>query len=235
MKDTVLVILAGGQGKRLASVFDAPKVLLPFGDKTLIEWTLDAFAACGLREAAIVVGWKADTVQDRLGREYNGVHLHYWRNLQYETTGAGYGLSLATSQWAGRACVIMEGDQLLHPWLIRDFAEGPNDCIPVKVGPTELGEETVVVGRKGKVDRLVWPAWQVKAGEKVVGEAIVMIKLSAKSSLQLSYHLDGGEIIAPLNHLGLSYMETAYPWIEIDTPADLERAREIHRRIVESL
>lgn len=228
-----MVILAGGEGKRLG--LDEPKVLLEFGGRTLAEWTLGAFAAAGVKEAVLVTGWKADLVEKRLGDAYNGVGVHYVMNRWYGETGAGYGLLLARSRWAGRPCVVMEGDQLLHPFIIRELMEGPEDCLPVKAGRPDLGEETVVVGQNGKVERLVWPATNVEGNEAIVGEAIVMARLSAESSRELAGCLGLGEIIEPLNALNLRYFETGLPWIEIDTPEDLERAREIHRRIEEQL
>jgi choline kinase len=235
MAEPILVVLAGGEGKRLAPVFDRPKILLEFGGRCLVEWTLDAFAEAGGQEAVLVTGWKSKVVERRLGDEYNGVSIHYVVNRFYKETGAGYGLLLARAKWAGKPCIIMEGDQLLHPFIVWELMEGPEDCLPAKAGRPELVEETVVVGSRGKVDRLVWPASNVGGDDPVVGEAIVMIKLSAENSRRLVNYLGMGEIIEPLNALDLHYFATGLPWIEIDTPEDLERAKEIHRRIEEHL
>lgn len=229
-----LVILAGGEGKRLAPVLDKPKVLLEFGGRTLAERTLDAFASAGVREAVFVTGWKGSLIEERLGDEHNGVNIRYVNNPYYKATGAGYGLLLARARWAGRPCVVMEGDQLLHPALVGKLMEGPDDCLLADTGKPELGEETVVVGRKGKVERLIWPATNARKNEAIVGEAIVMVKLSAESSRKLVGHLGMGEVIEPMNALDLRYLETGgLPWIEIDTLEDLERAEEIHRQIEE--
>lgn len=236
VETAVLIILAGGEGKRLALAFDKPKVLLEFGGRTLAEWALDTFAAVGGEEAVMVTGWKASLIEERLGDVHNGIRIRYVVNRFYEETGAGYGLLLARARWAGRPCIIMEGDQLLHPALAQKLMDGPDDCILVDTtDKSELGEETVVVGKNGKVERLVWPASAANEDDPIVGEAVVMVKLSAESSRRLVGYLGMGEIIEPLNALDLRYFETALPWIEIDTPEDLERAREIHRRIEEHL
>lgn len=62
------VVLAAGLGKRLASVtVDRPKVLVKVGEKTLIEHNLDKLRNLGIKQIALVVGYKGEMVRHLLG------------------------------------------------------------------------------------------------------------------------------------------------------------------------
>ena len=63
------LIIAAGKGKRLGSYTkDLPKTLLPVAGKPIIDHQLDALAANGITDIAIVKGYLADTIQrDAIG------------------------------------------------------------------------------------------------------------------------------------------------------------------------
>ncbi|MFN0194862.1 MAG: NTP transferase domain-containing protein [Aestuariivirga sp.] len=62
-----VVILAAGQGKRLLPLTaEVPKALLDIGGKTLIARQIEAFAACGIRDFAVVTGYAAPRMEQAL-------------------------------------------------------------------------------------------------------------------------------------------------------------------------
>lgn len=62
------VVLAAGLGKRLSSVtVEKPKVLVKIGEKTLIEHNLDKLRNLGIKQIALVVGYKGEMVRQLLG------------------------------------------------------------------------------------------------------------------------------------------------------------------------
>jgi len=63
------LIIAAGKGKRLGSYTkDLPKTLLPVAGKPIIDHQLDALAANGITDIAIVKGYLAETIQrDAIG------------------------------------------------------------------------------------------------------------------------------------------------------------------------
>jgi L-glutamine-phosphate cytidylyltransferase len=64
-----VIILAAGQGKRLLPLTaDVPKALLDIGGKPLIERQIEAFAAHGISDFAVVTGYAADLVDHELAR-----------------------------------------------------------------------------------------------------------------------------------------------------------------------
>jgi D,D-heptose 1,7-bisphosphate phosphatase len=63
-----LVITAGGQGLRLASVSGSlPKVLVPIGGKPLLQHQLELAAACGIRKVTILAGYLGNRVLEFVG------------------------------------------------------------------------------------------------------------------------------------------------------------------------
>jgi len=63
------VVLAAGLGKRLAAISaEKPKVLVKVGEKTLIEHNLDKLKRLGIKQIALVIGYKGEMVKGLLGK-----------------------------------------------------------------------------------------------------------------------------------------------------------------------
>ena len=64
-----VIILGAGQGKRLLPLTaEVPKALLDIGGRSLIGRQIDAFAACGVTEFAVVTGYAASRMEEALAR-----------------------------------------------------------------------------------------------------------------------------------------------------------------------
>lgn len=252
-----VIYLAAGVGQRLRPLtYSMPKCLIKFGDKTLLEHSLDTFVENNIKEVVIVVGHFANTIKKKVGKKYRGIKIKYIYNPFYEATGGAHSLWLARDEFRGRRCLIMDGDHLIDGTLINNLinSEYKNCLLVDNLAELELGEETVVLGNEGIINLLAWsPAGDLSKminRSECVGEAIIIIKLSPKGSRILADELDwyvkaGGsgrlEIIEPLNRLiqrcDVWYINTEnLPWIEIDFPRDLERAtNEIYPAIVKRM
>src|SRR6185369_15371895 len=63
------IILSAGQGSRLLPLTqERPKCLLPIGPYTLLEWQIRAVAAAGIKDIAVVIGFKAELMEAELAR-----------------------------------------------------------------------------------------------------------------------------------------------------------------------
>ena len=80
------LILAGGRGKRLKGrTVDTNKCMLKFGNKYLIEYSLENAVKLRVKEIVVVVGHHAEQIINVFGNSYNGVPIKYV--IQWEQKG----------------------------------------------------------------------------------------------------------------------------------------------------
>lgn len=89
------VILAAGKGTRMREVsLGLPKVLLPFGDRTIGDNIAEGLRDAGAREILVVVGYMEEQVREHFGDgSALGVAVHYVRQTQQLGTGQAAGLA----------------------------------------------------------------------------------------------------------------------------------------------
>lgn len=64
------LIIAAGQGKRLAGLFPS-KPLLPLGQRPLIDWVLNGVRKAGIREVVVVTGYNRTGLEEHLKAKYS--------------------------------------------------------------------------------------------------------------------------------------------------------------------
>jgi bifunctional UDP-N-acetylglucosamine pyrophosphorylase/glucosamine-1-phosphate N-acetyltransferase len=102
------VVPAAGMGTRMKS--DLPKVLFPVLGRPMIEFVLDALAAAGIARTIVVVGYRAEDVQQTLAGRTNVEFA-----LQTERLGTGHAVKMAQPLLAGHTgpVVVVAGDSPL--------------------------------------------------------------------------------------------------------------------------
>lgn len=131
------IILAAGASTRLRPLTDnKPKCLLKIGDKTLLEHTIDNVLAVGIKEIAIVIGYKAQMIREFVKRQFPYVRLRFILNPTYASTNNAYSLWLARRFLENRnrkidnTLLLLDSDilfssQLLHfllQWEVRSLS-----------------------------------------------------------------------------------------------------------------
>ncbi len=224
------VILAAGRGRRLNDVSDGrPKCLLEIGGKPLIQHQIEALADNGVHEILVVTGYKADFVRAVVGSQVEYVH-----NDRYEDTNSLYSLWL-TREWVKGSFVLMNSDLLFDPEILNRLLGETGNALAFDSSSSRGLEQTKVAISRGRVVDLGKDVPAVNAR----GESLGLLRFDdrgAKILFQRVCHLievereyDSWVIeavraacseveIKPINVAGL-------PWVEIDYPVDLERAR----------
>ena len=89
------VVLAAGKGTRMRAVsIGLPKILLPFGEKTIGDNIVQGLRDAGASEMLMIVGHMEEEVKDHFGDGSSwGVSLHYLH--ESEPLGTGHAASLA--------------------------------------------------------------------------------------------------------------------------------------------
>jgi len=145
------IILAAGVGDRLGSLTAiCPKVLLPVRGKwPLIRYPIEALAAAGVSDIAIVVGYLGDKVIEVLGNGSDfDVRLQYIYNSDYLGENA---ISVyKAGEWAqGEPVILCMGDHLIGGEIVKRLLDRQvfNETLCVDCTPVhhhELAEATKV-------------------------------------------------------------------------------------------
>jgi NDP-sugar pyrophosphorylase family protein len=105
------IILAAGLGTRLRPLTsEVPKTLVKVHGTAILENALRQLASCGVRDTAIVVGYRRECIESAYGDNFHGMRLSYVRSTVFERTGSAYSLWLARQFLAGGNCLLLEGD-----------------------------------------------------------------------------------------------------------------------------
>jgi len=149
---TNAVILAAGRGRRLASMgWDDPKCLLEFGDRTLLERMLDALRAHGIRQVAIVVGYRRERVEACAAR--TGLDCTFVANEAFETTNTIHSLWLARAR-LGRDFLYFNADVLFDAAIVGRLLAGPDGALAVEAGTCGDEEVKVMVDDADRIIRI---------------------------------------------------------------------------------
>ncbi|MEW6269184.1 MAG: phosphocholine cytidylyltransferase family protein [Thermodesulfobacteriota bacterium] len=231
------IILAAGIGRRFGEAsLDQPKALLEVGDESLIERLIAQLGRCGVARIVVVVGYRAELMEQRLGA-LPGVTL--LRNPEFER-GAIVSLWTAREQLAGDV-LVMDADVWLPDAMLERLVRSEHaSCFLLDGRSHASGEEQMLMVQG---ERVVDIARKPRGAYDLLGESVGFLKLAAPASAVLRELLEAriGRGDKDLEH------EEVYPellrrvevgfervddldWTEIDFPEDLERARAIARR-----
>ncbi len=224
------IILAAGNGHRMGRLtVDRPKCLLEVGGTPLIERQLATLDACGIRDVTVVVGYQGGRIRSRLGDR-----VRYIENARYRETNSLYSLWLARHRLACGA-LVLNADVLIPTALLERLVRSrAEDAVLVDLGKP-LGAEEMKV--KLEADRVIGFSKELPP-EQADGEHLGIAKFGAEGGCRLIGHV---ESLVAVGHEGawapLAFHALArewplravptdgLPWIELDFPEDLERAR----------
>ncbi|MEU8919780.1 phosphocholine cytidylyltransferase family protein [Kitasatospora sp. NPDC048545] len=244
------LVLAAGAGRRLRPYTDTlPKALVPVdGERTVLDLTLGNFAEVGLREAAIVVGYRKEAVYDRkdaLEGKY-GVKLHLVENDKAEEWNNAYSLWCARELF-GEGLLLANGDTV-HPASVqRTMLEGNQRLIDAGTAPgillaldtvKKLADEEmkVVVDPAAGMRRITKLMDPSEASGEYIGVTVINPAAAADltDALRTTYERD------PQLYYEDGYQEMVdrglridvqpigeVSWVEVDNHDDLAKAREI--------
>jgi choline kinase len=250
------LVLAAGTGRRLRPYTDTlPKALVPLpahGDGeplTPLDVILANFAASGVTDVAVVVGYAADAVRERQPRleRRHGVTLDLIPNDRAQTWNNCYSLWCARDHLRGGDVLLANGDTV-HPVSVERvlLADGPSTSGAVRGQPSPLllavdtikslgAEEMKLTWAEGEgVTRISKSLDPEKAYGEYIGVALVPAGVGPAlvEALEVTWrrdpHLYYEDAFQELIDRGEVRIDVRpigdVPWIEIDDHADLARA-----------
>jgi choline kinase len=235
------VILAAGQGTRLAPITDdVPKCLVPVGGVTILDRAIARLEEAGFERVVVVVGHLAHRVADHLGRARSElarravlVHNHRFADL-----GNFYSLLVAREVLGGGGFVKIDGDLVFAAGVLRALMAAPGPAVLAVDRSPGLGAEQMKTrerdGRVVALSKRIDPA-------EAAGESIGIERIDAEAAPRVFAELaamctpaEGHEYYERayerLMQQGMRFGAadvTAHAWAEIDDHRDLAEAERL--------
>ena len=226
------IIVAAGRALRLHPISDGlPKCLLKVGENTtILEHQLSNLRECGIKDIVMVTGY----CEEQIRSIYKDT-VKYIYNPFFDITNIMVSLWFAREEMKGEF-IFSYSDIIYDKQILLDLLAKKQDIVMV-VDKKEIDEESEKV--KVNYQGLIKEVSKNVPPQEAFGEFIGLVKLSAKGADLLARELD--EMVREGNLA--SYLTRAFerlarkghdihfsltesnPWIEIDFPQELERAR----------
>jgi choline kinase len=234
-----VVILAAGQGKRLLPLTtEVPKALLDIHGRTLVGRQIDAFAACGLKDFAVVTGFGASRMEEALAgiAKADGVRIRTVFNPFYAVADNLASCWMARREMT-RDFIQVNGDNVFRADLVERLLAAPKVPVSVAVNHKEAydADDMKVMMDEGRLTEI----GKTLPVDTVDGEAIgfyifrgagVAAYVAALESamrepagLKQWFPSAIGRLAKTLDVATVAI--DGIRWCEVDIPADLQQAR----------
>ena len=235
------VILAAGKGTRLrAKTDDLPKAMIEIEGKPLLEYSLDALIENGITDVILVVGFRHETITQRFGTDYRGLKIRYVLNDNYAGSGSMYSLALVKDLIEDEI-LLMESDLLYESRAIFLLLEGGHPNSILVAGLSGSGDEVYICTNDKQEITELGKNIPVNSKENAIGE-LAGISRFQRQFLQFVFNnaqedFQNGNINYHYEECVFRTSQQTIPihavpgkdlaWIEIDTAADLQKAKEL--------
>jgi choline kinase len=231
------IILSAGQGSRLLPLTrERPKCMLPVGPRSVIEWQVRHLAAGGVTEIAVVLGFRADSVEAHLAELARpGLAIRTIFNPFYNVADNLGSCWLARHEM-DRDFLLLNGDTLFEPAVLARLVAEAADPVTVTIDrKREYDADDMKVHTEG---RRLCEIGKTLPPERVNGESIGFLAFRGEGPRLFRdatdrtmrtpeglkwWYLKVIDMLAREGHVGTVSIE-GLAWGEIDFPADLERA-----------
>lgn len=233
------IILAAGAAMRLAPKSDGtPKGLLEIAHRPLLDRSVALLEAAGVAELVIVTGYRARAIETALGAARGGLAIRYVRNDAYAETGSMASLLAAAAAVPEAPVLVLESDLLYHASFL-DAARRADDDVLLAADLSGSGDEVHLGVDAGNRLRYLGKhpseSWRRRSIGELAGISRLTPALLSEFQRRALAHARAGSAARHYEDVLFEIAQDGWPirvellrgvpWIEIDTPRDLERAR----------
>ena len=225
-KKNTVVIMAGGEGKRMMPLtLSTPKPLLYIKDKPILHKIIDSLSAHGFSNIIISVRYKADDIKNYFedGKKFN-VNINYIE--EKDPLGTAGSLSLLDNKFKG-PIIVMNGDLMtsINYEQLLDFHQKSNKSITlctvnydilIPFGTISLNDSELT-----KVEEKPVKSYLINAGIYVIEENVVS-KMEKGKAIDMTSLID-----KYIEKKSVSVFPLHEHWLDIGNPENLKKAQEI--------
>lgn len=236
------VILAAGVGRRLGGDFaGTPKCLLTFHGRSLLERHVRLLTELGTEEIVIGIGYQAQQIHRALKNANAEDRVRTVYNPYFERGSIVTLWALRRELTSSDVLLLMDGDVLYDERMLERLVNSPHQNVFLLDRDFEPGEEPMkLCVRDG---RLVEFRKELARDLRYdfIGESVGFFRFSGPVATRLAersaYYFDAGEhhvhyeeairdlLLADPTQFGYEDI-SGLPWIEIDFPEDISRAKD---------
>lgn len=224
------IVMAGGKGERLRPLtLSMPKPLLEIGGKAIIDYNIEALAACGIDDITVTTRYLADKIANHFACPVAGVNV---RCVVEDTPLGTIGAATLVPHKAGGTTIVMNSDLLttisFEEMYIRHRSTGA--AVTIAVIPYQVSVPFAILATDG--DRVT--GLEEKPSYSYYANAgIYIFNNEVLDMLPEGVRTDAPDLIEQAITRGLTV--TYYPingtWIDIGSPADFSQAAELMKQV----
>lgn len=230
-KDNAVVLMAGGEGRRLRPMTEScPKPLLKVGGKPILATIIDNFIDAGFHRFFISVNYKSEMIEDYFGDGSDrGITIDYLR--EKEKMGTAGSLQLLPKD-EELPIIVMNGDILtnINIEALLNFHECENACATMTSRTYSYQVPYGVLQCDGNEIRRIT---EKPRNTYFVSAGIYVLNPSVISIIEKKHLMDMPDVFENLiqeNKRVLSYPLTEY-WMDIGQMDDFEKAQSDYEEV----
>ncbi len=223
----IAIILAAGRGTRMAPLTnDLPKPMLSVLGKNIIEWKLESLPQ-KIDEIIMIIGYKKEIIENYFGDAWKGIPIKYVEQITLNGTGGA--VALCEAYVKDKALVLM-GDDIYNKEDLEKLCDYNNAILVLDEGEAGLAKKAQVIEKDGMLLGLNEGQSQTGIKSSLINTgAYVLSREYFKYPLVNVSETEFGlpnTLVQMAKDTPVNVLQAKW-WIQITTPACIERAKKL--------
>lgn len=225
------VLMAGGKGERLRpATLATPKPLLQIEGKAIIDYNIEALAACGINDITVCTRYLAERIYEHFATPVAGVQVKCVREA--EPLGTIGAVTLADIPAKGNT-LVMNSDLLttisFEDMYIRHRDSGA--AVTIAAVPYQVSVPYAILSLDADNPSSVVAIDEKPSYSYYANAGIYIFSNAVLRTLRPGVHTDATDLIASAIAEGrkVTYYPISGTWIDVGSPVDFRQAAELMR------
>lgn len=226
------ILMAGGMGERLRpATLKVPKPLLQIEGKAIIDYNIEALAACGIKDITVCTRYLAEQIEEHFAAPVAGVQVKCVReDAPLGTIGA---VALTDAAAHPGNTLVMNSDLLTTISFEEMFLTHTrrNAAATIAAVPYQVSVPYAILSTKPDTPELVSAIEEKPSYSYYANAGIYIFRNEILSRIPLGTRYDATDLLQNLIESGLpvSYYPIKGTWIDVGSPVDFRQAGELMR------